>query len=72
MMTFLIYLAAWWIIGAAGFIYWWTREYDFTADLITLLIGCGLVGPLAWIVGYTIHGTSEDGGPRVIFKKRKK
>ena len=57
----------WCLFGSFGFIYWWTREYDFKRDDIVNCIFIGsILGPLAWIAGYFIHGT--DGG--VIFKKK--
>ena len=72
MTMILLCLAAWLIIGAFGFIYWWTKDEDLTNNEVVLIVGGALAGPLARIVGYTIHGVSEDAGSRVIFKKRKK
>ena len=59
---------AWEMIGAAGFIFWSTREWDFTTKDIPVALGIGLVGPLSWVIGYTVYGDSIK--PRIIVKKR--
>lgn len=60
-------LLAWWLIGATGFIYWWTDDYDLTPKVLPLVAGVGLIGPLAWVAGYAIHGDEV-----VILPKRAK
>lgn len=75
MITFITIL--WWLSGVAGFVFWWTKEYDLTLEpsQIFLSIFVGLIGPAAWILGAVIHG--GDGGvakakaqPKIIIKKR--
>lgn len=60
----------WYFIGAASFIYWWTKSYDFS--LFGEEAACCLVtafgGPFAFIVGWTIHGKPIKG--KILFKKR--
>jgi len=59
----------WWLSGVVSFVYWWTREYDITiADLVMALLVGGCLGPIAWIVGWSIHG----GDSRVIMRKKRK
>lgn len=48
-------LLIWLILGASGFIYWWTTEYDLETGEIPILIVVSLIGPLSWGVGYLIH-----------------
>lgn len=43
--------------GVAGFVYWWTSEWDMeTDDLLVALIAGLALGPLTWIVGRLLHG----------------
>jgi hypothetical protein len=72
MTTTLIILSAlivWWVIGYQGFKFWWTHTRDFTTDDLGLAAMAGLLGPIAWLVGWWIHG--EPGKTRVIAKQRK-
>lgn len=46
---------AWYMCGVAGFLYWWTEEYDVTPDLIVDMIPLGMLGPLTILAGYFIH-----------------
>jgi hypothetical protein len=54
----LLYLIAfvWYAFGVASFIFWWTREFDLTTEEIGTCLYAGLLGPIAWILGSTIHG----------------
>jgi hypothetical protein len=61
---------SWWLSGMAGFIFWWTSDYDFTAGEIFICILSGFAGPIAWIMGYFLHheGTAKE--PKIIIRKR--
>ena len=56
----------WLVSGALSFVYWWTKEYDFTESHIGILLIASTMGPIAFISGYSIHGKG-----RVIMKARK-
>lgn len=63
----------WFISGAASFVYWWTKESDFTWDHVPLMVVGGICGPLTFLVGWCVHGNGlfkNKGG--VLFKKREK
>lgn len=70
-MTALIVILAtlWCLVGTAGFVYWWTAEYDLTVATTFFAVLLGILGPLAWIVGWGIHG--DRGEDRVVIHKRK-
>ena len=51
-------LVLWYLVGVAGFIYWWTRELDFTMEEVHLAILTGFLGPLTWVLGLGIHDGS--------------
>lgn len=68
---FIVICIVWFISGAASFIYWWTKEFDFTWDHVPLMVFGGVCGPLSFIIGRWVHGNSlfkNKGG--VLFKKR--
>ncbi|MBN1361073.1 MAG: hypothetical protein JW993_10790 [Sedimentisphaerales bacterium] len=46
-----------WICGFCGFLFWWKRQYEGIelADLLSGLLA-RILGPMAWIVGWTVHG----------------
>lgn len=67
----------WFISGVASFIYWWTKEFDFTWEEFPLMIVCGIFGPFTFVgalIFYYIfkNGSKEEKEPGVLFKKRKK
>jgi len=56
----------WYLIGAYGFYYWWTKESDIeTTDLILMILS-GFFGVFIWVLYFLYKGESK-----VIFKKRK-
>lgn len=50
-------VTAWLAIGAAWFIYWWTRDYDCTTEEIPLLIFMSLLGPFTFLIGVLIDSS---------------
>lgn len=67
---FFVLAAVWWIVGTAGFIFWWTSEWDLESSDIGHGLMIGLFGgPTTWIMGYFIH--RDETKPRVLIKKRK-
>jgi hypothetical protein len=58
----------WYISGVASFIYWWTKDFDFTSGEALTAAGMGFCGPFAYQIGYSIHNKSDN----VIIKKRDK
>lgn len=63
-------IVAWYVSGAAGFIYWWTTEWDLrSTDLVTAFF-VGFMGPLSWVAGYCIHGGRRSRPPVVLMKRR--
>jgi hypothetical protein len=67
MLTILIVM--WLVSGTAGFIYWWTTEFDFTSEEVFDAGFASILGPVSWIVGWSIHG---KGSTQVYIKKRGK
>lgn len=56
----MILIILWLIIGAAGFVFWWTREFDLTLEMAVFGVFASLIGPLAWVLGYFIHSGPKD------------
>ena len=73
METLLITVLAicWYVSGICSFIYWWTKEYDFRSDDISTALFVGIIGILAWLVGWFILGSNSN-NYKVIIKKREK
>lgn len=69
MMTFFV-VVFWWTVGVAGFVFWWTKDYNL--ELVDVLLGCfaGIVGPISWVIGYSIHGRPHKFKSKVIIEKR--
>lgn len=60
---------AWWGTGICGFIYWWTSESALNpSDLVFACFVSLAMGPVTWIVGYTIHDRSS----KIIIPMRKR
>lgn len=64
-MTLIIIILIWYIIGLFSFIYWWTRDYNFTTKELPTCLFASILGPITFLVGAGIHGKI------VIFRKRK-
>jgi flagellar basal body-associated protein FliL len=73
-MEIIILALVWAIIGIAGIVFWWTKEYDFTTeDLILVPVGLAL-GPISWFVGWVVHGDhskKDNNQPQKIINRRK-
>ena len=67
-MEYIPWILLWLVVGASGFIFWWTRDFDLTTNEIVLVVLTGLCGPIAWIIGLGMHGFRT---PRILIKRRK-
>ena len=71
----LIFIITWLLIGAAGFIYWVTKDHDITLEpaiILALFVG-SFGGPFSWFAGWAIHGGDfDEKEPKVLIKKRVK
>ncbi len=65
----LILLLLWYVSGLVSFIYWWTKDHDFELLEIPMAISIGALGPIAFVLGASIH-SSRRPPSIVIFKKR--
>jgi hypothetical protein len=57
----------WWLIGVAGFIFWWTKDDDLYFNTLLLGFFVGLSGPLTWLIGFFIHASTS----KIIIIKRR-
>jgi hypothetical protein len=58
--------ACWYCLGVWGFVHWWRKDYDLTSRELLLVVACGVLGPLSWLMGYIIHGKHHP----VILRRR--
>lgn len=68
-MIILLIVLVWYTVGVGGFIFWYTSEYDFLATDILLACIAGFTGPVAWLLGWSIHGKlgKQD---KILIRKR--
>ena len=66
MLTLII--ITWYVIGVVSFIYWWTEDYDFSHNELPLAVITGVLGPIAFLMGWTMHGKNPS---KPIINKRK-
>lgn len=64
----LIVLALWWLTGIAGFVFWWTKDFDLRIGSALGSLLFGTMGPLAWLVGYFAHRDPRQ--PTVLIHRR--
>ena len=57
---------AWYIIGVVSFVYWWTKDSDLKVGDTVLMAMCGVLGPIAFIIGFIIHSSVNS----ILIKKR--
>lgn len=67
-MIIILIIISWLILGATGFLYWWTKDCNFTTREIPLLIFVMFLGPSNWIFGAMIHGNRNNS---IILRKRR-
>lgn len=65
-MIIIIAIIAWWLTGVVSFVFWWTIEHDFTRSDIPAMTIMGIIGPIMWIVGYSVHSKEI-----IIIKRRR-
>lgn len=72
--TFIIIIILLWLFtGWLGFVYWWTTDCNYTTDDIPVSLIISLAGPLAWPIGWLVHGEPIDWFPfedKLIIEKR--
>jgi len=61
----------WYVLGCAGFIYWWTSEYDLTTQELAPLLVIGLSGPFSFLIGWRIHGDNKKIRNKTLIRKRR-
>jgi len=69
MVWFIIILLIWLILGASGFIFWWTKDNDFVVADVPITLFAMFAGPFAWAIGFFIHGLNKE---KILLKKRNK
>lgn len=52
----IILVVSWLLIGFCSFVYWWTKDHDFTTNDLWFAFFVSLFGPISFVVGWTIHG----------------
>lgn len=67
----IISLIAWYLSGVFSFIYWWRHDYDFTTEFIPFACFIGFTGPMAFFVGWSIHGNRDIKEPKIIFPRKR-
>lgn len=63
-------LAAWYAIGVSSHIFWVRNQYDYTSSYIPTSLFCGIVGPMAFWIGWTVYRTRSTKPPRLLLRKR--
>lgn len=60
----------WFSLGVWSFIYWWTKDFDFTCDALCIItaIQCGILGPLSNIPLFFAMSPYRE--PKILFKKK--
>lgn len=58
----------WYVLGIAGFVYWWTHDWNLEIRDLGLAAMAGTLGPFAWVAGWCLHAPQKQS--RVIIHKR--
>lgn len=56
MEIIILLVIGWLLMEFCSFVYWWTKENDFTTGDIWFALFISLFGPVSLIVGWTVHG----------------
>lgn len=52
LILIVLMLAAWYAVGVAGFVFWWTRVHDLKGPDLAFGLFIGLLGLFTWLFGY--------------------
>lgn len=55
MWDVLLAVAAWYLCGVAGFLYWWTEDFQADARAVAEALVLGIMGPITVVAGWLIH-----------------
>lgn len=55
MTDMLLALAAWYVCGVAGFLYWWTEDFALDRRALRDALAFGVMGPAALAAGWMVH-----------------
>lgn len=64
-----ILVLGWFALGASGFIFWWTKDYDVTVADVPKIAVISVVGIFTWAIGFFVHGPMSN-NDRVLIRKR--
>ena len=67
MEIIILLVIGWFLIGFCSFIYWWTKDYNFTTNNIRFAFFASFFGPFSFIAGWTIHGNFN----KIVIKKKR-
>jgi hypothetical protein len=70
MIAISIFILLWLASGALSFIYWWTKEFDFTSEEIAFCMFISIGGPITFIGGWIVHGDELLDSRRVLLRRR--
>jgi uncharacterized membrane protein len=62
-------LFTWLLIGFVSFVYFWTKDFDFTYRELPAALLMSLCGILVVVIGYVVHGKSMLSN-EIIIRKR--
>ena len=60
MLNLIVIMLIWWVVGVAGFIFWWSKDWELEKSDLIFGIFIGLMGPLTWVAGWFLHGTGYN------------
>jgi len=69
-MMLTLICVVWYMVGIAGVIYWFTKDFDLKYEDIISVVVLGLYGPISFIIGYFVHGDSIIPSKTIILNKR--
>ena len=64
-----ILVVGWFALGASGFIFWWTKDYDLMVTDVPSIAIISVLGVFAWVIGFFLHGPMRN-NDRVLIRKR--
>lgn len=62
-------IAAWYALGVWSHVYWLRNKYDYKSSDIATSVFSGIVGPLAFWIGWSVYGNQKP-EPRILLRKR--
>ena len=65
----ILFFVSWYALGFCSFVFWWTKDYDFTPRQLCMALVGGFLGLFSFFIGWHVHGNLLNENTVLISKR---